>query len=275
MVTNLLRHNVAHRQEWSGIRSGGAQLVGKRQSIPIIVIQKPGAKANRKHQPQQPKFQSVSSPPFTLGGGGARKTPKPGKNSTGKSGKNSRTTTARPFLLSTLNGYEKSRKYDLSGYLESLRMTTPRPTKLVFANNLDTFDKIPANKAPKQVKQEYAPISNHPSTLAPDALWVDPNASNPNIPKLFQRYEKIQEVYPEFHPYVGPVKSSTRTPYGAASYSGSSALSTSHGKPSRENSKSLFFTDNNQLAGTSILASLTQQIRNSSSRILAKSSGKG
>lgn len=248
---------------------------------PIIVIQKPGAKGNRKHQQQQTmqqKFPGVSLPPFTLGGSGSvRKQPKPAKNATGKAGKNSRTTTSRPFLLSTLNGRENHRKYDLSGYLESLRQTTARPTKLVFVNNVDTFDKVPANKAPKQVKQEYAPISiSNPSTPVPDAHWVDPNASNPNIPKLFQLYEKIQEVYPEFHPYVGPVRSSTRPPYSAASYSGSSALATSsHGKPSRENSKSLFFTDNNQLAGTSILASLTQQIRNSSSRILAKSSGKG
>lgn len=261
---------------------------------PIMVIQKPGAaanaaKANRKHQQQQlqQKFQSVSSPPFTLGGGGvngggARKTPKVGKNSnnSGKTnlGKNSRTTTTtvRPFLLSTLYAPEKSRNYDLSSYLASLRQTTARPTKMMYVNNVDTFDKVPANKAPKQVKQEYA-TPTHPSIALPppDAMWVDPNASNPNIPILFQRYEKVQEVYPEFHPYVGPVRSSTRTPYYAPAGSYSSG---SHGKPSRE--KSLFFTDNNQRSsksGASMLSSLAQHSRNNatSARILAKSNGKG
>lgn len=266
-----------------------------------MVVQKPGAasnaaKANRKQQQQfQQKFQSVSSPPFSLGGGGggSRKTPKVPKNTTagGKMGKNSRTTTVRPFLLSTLNNAENSRKYDLSGFLESLRRTTVRPTKMMFANNVDTFDKVPANKAPKQVKQEYAPsLASTTSTTTtsttttpeppPEVDWVDPNASNPNIPILFQRYEKVQEVYPEFHPYVGPVRSSTRTPYSSmvgGLYSSGSMVS-SHGKPSRENAKSLFFTDNNQRSsksGTSIVASLTQQMRNSSSRLLAKSNGKG
>lgn len=51
--------------------------------------------------------------------------------------------------------------------------------------------------------------------------------SNPNIPKLFQQYEKIQEFYPEFHPYVGSAaKSPTRLP---SSSNGS--------KPSRDGSR--------------------------------------
>lgn len=89
-------------------------------------------------------------------------------------------------------------------------------------------------------------------------------------------------MYPEFHPYVGPLKSGTRAPYTAVSggslYS-SGSIGSSHGKPSRENSKSSFFTDNNQLsskAGTSLMmAAAAHQMRNSSSRIVAKSNGKG
>lgn len=100
--------------------------------------------------------------------------------------------------------------------------------------------------------------------------------SNPNIPKLFQRYEKIQEFYPEFHPYVSlPKASSIGTATGA--------------KPLRDSSKNSHYssiTNNNQQASSSSSSSggvqpASTSKKSSSSRtqqssaVISSTNGKG
>lgn len=244
---------------------------------PVIMLQKPsnGGKNHRKQQ----KMQTIA--PFAIVS--PRKNGKNSKNNTGRFFKNQRTTTIRPsYQMSTSLFYipEKSRKLDLNGYLTSLKQTTVRPKS--HNNNVDTtgdkyiYDKLPI-KAPKQVKQENAPpaqttmVTNVTTTTGSPIVdidqWTIPSA-NSKISKLFQKYEKIQEIYPELYPYVGP-KNPTRTPYLSAAPVSSSIMqsSASNGKPSRVNSKSLSFTSS---------LTLSQQMRNPNYRQLtAQSNGKG
>lgn len=263
-------------------------------NYPVIMISKPsnnnanGGKNNRKQQQQQ-KLQSL--PPFVLHPPPRKNSNKTPKNSTGKYPKNQRSTTPRPFSMSTINMFaplDKTQKYGLSALEASLKQNTTRP-KLMLGNNnnnnVDTtgdkymYDKLPI-KAPKQVKQENAPDGGYTPSVTTSTTgtvilnmdyWTMPT-SNPNIPKLFQKYEKIQEVYPEFHPYVGP-KNPTRSPYLA------SVPISSHGKPSRENAKSLSFADLQQYSGAASKKSaslpFSQQMSNPNSRFLtAQSNGK-
>lgn len=73
--------------------------------------------------------------------------------------------------------------------------------------------------------------STRPSTAAPYDAQIEfidsfPYTSNPNLPKYLERYEgRIQEFYPEFHPYVVPKAASS----GAAM------------KPLRDGSKNTHF----------------------------------
>lgn len=189
-------------------------------------------------------------PPFSIVTPPRKNQKNQNKNS-GKNMKNQKTTTVRPRTQMTLTTQQqffvnKSRKYDLSGYLAGFK-TTLRPKIGMFevktgsgdinldgiggADNKYHYDKV-AVKAPKQVK------NNAFTTVIADIELFDRiHTINPNIPKMFQKYDKIQEVYPEFHPYVAPPKSGTIVPTQRPLYS------SVNGKPSRENSKSLFFTD--------------------------------
>lgn len=100
-----------------------------------------------------------------------------------------------------------------------------------------------AIKAPKQIKEKTAtattaaaagPAGSKATTIGLLAAQIEmldtmhqPHTSNSNIPKLFQKYEKIQQIYPEFHPYVvqQPKQSSSNG-----------------GKPSRDGSRNQFFS---------------------------------
>lgn len=75
------------------------------------------------------------------------------------------------------------------------------------------YEKAPG-KAPKQVKE------NSFTTPRP---FLDGPTPNPSITKMFERYEKIQQIFPELEPYK------EHNP---------SYFTVSNGKPSRENSKS-------------------------------------
>lgn len=127
---------------------------------------------------------------------------------------------------------------------------TPRPNKPA-ANNVDgkTVDRDrglfahekPGIKAPKQIKEKIAPtVSSKATTIGAIAAQIEmldslqQHTSNPNIPKLFQKYEKIQEIYPEFHPYV--VQQPKQPPSNG-------------GKPSRDGSRNLFFTGSGEGSG--------------------------
>lgn len=285
---------------------------------PVIVLSKQGtgsnSKSNRKQQ-TMPPYVIVPPTQTTL------LPPTQTSRKNGKNKKNQRTTTSIPSVSTLYRvGYvnisppDQSKKMSLNSYLASLKATTAK----ALLNNVDTtgdkyaYDKLPI-KQPKQVKDYGTPSSSSSSTQtatttkstttsaaasASNTAWLNIDywtmaTSNPNIPELFQRYEKIQEVYPEFHPYIGGKNAPTRSPpFSSSFFSGGGAGGglivggggSSNGKPSRENAKSQFFADHQQyvpssasIAATSkksAAASLSQH--NPNSRILtAQSNGKG
>lgn len=62
-----------------------------------------------------------------------------------------------------------------------------------------------AVKAPKQIKDNNAygvivSSTANPTSITPQNTRYEPN---PRIPKLFQQYDKIEQIFPEFHPYTG------------------------------------------------------------------------
>lgn len=156
--------------------------------------------------------------------------------------------------LKNQNANANNRKYESDGTMTSTgfnRITTtmrPRPTsKLPFTKNnqnlnannnnnnylsntngkfqqsySNVYEKSPG-KAPKQVKEN--------AFTTADIDFITKPTQNPSISKMFGKYEKIQQIYPEFQPY--------KETQNIAAYSQQSAFSVStNGKPSRENPKS-------------------------------------
>lgn len=191
-----------------------------------------------------------------------------GKNQNGKNWKQ-RLTSPRPLTTLSHKGRNKFKSLvEISLTSKTNTTTTVRPIKLS-NNNGDNKDgeKIvyvkSAVKAPKQIKEiitagskintridirnesistkknapsapvfkSYVPKTTTASPYDDHVELVDTfeYTSNPNIPKLFQRYEKIQEFYPEFHPYVG-------LPKASSSINGNRGI-TAAGEPSRDGSK--------------------------------------
>lgn len=244
---------------------------------PVTVLTKPAAgKGNRKQQKQQPKQSGPNNSSLSsLSPSTFRKIGKPNqKNQSNKNGKQRQqqpTTSNRP---PTTLYFNKDRKYEYINGVISVnkpstgQSTTQRPLKVPNKNNAVkdvsmTNVKAPI-KAPKQVKEiDNDPPNNNnrqlqlePSTIEPHLEHIEfldnfSFTSNPNIPKLFQQYEKIQEFYPEFHPYIGiNGKSSTRYPQTNVG---------NNGKPSRANqqfqsqfSSSLSIASNGFSASSSI-----------------------
>lgn len=232
-----------------------------------------GAKGNRKQQQQQSNGSQSS---------GRKNGKTNGKNGNGKNWKQ-RLTSPRP--QTTLFNKDSNKFEPINGiaFTNKSTTTTVRPKKMS-NNNVDNKDgektpyiKSPV-KAPKQVKEIITPSSSNSgnsnvntridigngsmamtrnlakftttTTSSPLDAHVELVASfqytsNPNIPKLFQRYEKIQEFYPEFHPYIG-------LPKASSSLSGSGIGSSVAGKPSRDGSKhSHFLSTSNQQSPSS------------------------
>ncbi|XP_031635656.1 furin-like protease 1 isoform X1 [Contarinia nasturtii] len=238
-----------------------------------------GGKGNRKQQQQQ-QHQQKSSQSNGSQSTGRKNGKTNGKNQNGKNWK-PRLTSPRP-TLTTLSNKNRNKFEPMNGIAftnKIIATTTIRPIKLS-NNNVDNKDgektvyiKSPV-KAPKQIKEIITVISTRLddgnesistvksttsasvaksnvariTTASPldahfELVGSFQYTSNPNIPKLFQRYEKIQEFYPEFHPYVGLPKASSSV--SSSSGGGSVAV-----KPSRDGSKHNHFTfiSNNQQA---------------------------
>jgi hypothetical protein len=178
--------------------------------------------------------------------------PPPRKNNKNKNGKNNkkdRLTTPRPNMTMYW-----TRKYDYNAYSvggNSNRGTTLRPkqTNINLANgrndklqpSFSVLHEKSAIKAPKQVK-EHPFITTITTSTTPATTKADVYNQSSNsrmLPNLFQKYDKIQHTYPEFHPYTGPRDSSMTV-----------SNTNTNGKPSRENSKSIFYADNDFLAVT-------------------------
>lgn len=183
---------------------------------------------------------------------GTRKNGKGSKNAgKGGGGKNNRTTTPRPNFTTLFGRRKETKKPDFGGYtLSGRQQTTQRPklhqqTQMQPGNvlakkgekmhgSLSTIQEKVAVKAPKQVKENLFGNSS--------LIELIPTV-HPRIPNVFQKYQKVQKIYPELHPYTGPNVTPKYTPYQSGISNGYNSGGGGSGKPSRENSKIIFFPD--------------------------------
>ncbi|XP_017481482.1 PREDICTED: furin-like protease 1, isoforms 1/1-X/2 [Rhagoletis zephyria] len=76
------------------------------------------------------------------------------------------------------------------------------------ATQMTSYSKLPV-KATKQIKESLLPMQTHEKLTV--ASFADTR-----IPKLFEHYEKIQAIFPEFQPYQGPKEKDTTAAAAAA-----------------------------------------------------------
>lgn len=192
------------------------------------------------------KATTISTQSSTTRKNGGKQKNKNGKNSQRVSSTTSTTTTSRPFAYTTvmLNQFSiggaqivKSKGAGKFNQTKSSTTTTTiarvRPTTKLPSmknnganNNLNSGSKLDqkysniyeksSGKAPKQVKEGSYTAKPSPSL----------STVNPSILRMFERYEKIEEIFPELEP-----QKETHNPV---------YFTVSNGKrePSRENSKS-------------------------------------
>lgn len=200
------------------------------------------------------------------------------------------TTTVRPIKLSNNNVDNKDGEKTV--YIKS-PVKAPKQIKEIITASSSISTRIDASNesigTPKN-SANGSVIKSPPPKITTTASPFDAHVelvgsfqytSNPNIPKLFQRYEKIQEFYPEFHPYVSLPK---------ASSSISANGGTVAGKPSRDGSKYNHFSSssNQQQSPPSVSAEIstsrTHDIstlqkpstsRTQSSAMISSTNGKG
>lgn len=125
--------------------------------------------------------------------------------------------------------------------------------KLALPGVSEITTKLPV-KATKQVKNQYSTKSPSPTTekSLPSHVSTGPIQSNQRITKLFERYEKIQSIFPEFQPYqpvtkdrkenntiLEPTKTAKVDQFDSLPSSISTNPSGSFTKPSRENTRKL------------------------------------
>lgn len=262
-----------------------------------------GAKGNRKQQQQQQQKPSQSNASTGRKNGKTN-----GKNQNGKNWKQ-RLTSPRPPTPKDRTKYDPINGISIAN--KTTITTTVRPIKLS-NNNVDNKDgektvyiKSPV-KAPKQVKEiisgsntridigSAATIKNPASMPTTTATPLDEHVeqvasfqytSNPNMPNLFQRYEKIQEFYPEFHPYVQNIYPKASSSVVVGGVSGGAVA----GKPSRDGSKhNHFVATSNQQVPASVPIDMStsrnqdtfaqQKVspsRTQSSAIISSTNGKG
>ncbi|XP_050329045.1 furin-like protease 1 [Bactrocera neohumeralis] len=77
------------------------------------------------------------------------------------------------------------------------------------ATQMTSYSKLPV-KATKQIKESLLPMQTHEKLTV--ASFTDTR-----IPKLFEHYEKIQAIFPEFQPYQGPKEKDTAAAAATAS----------------------------------------------------------
>lgn len=262
---------------WSLIFYGTTQPIMKNDPISVALpsvtnypsnvspSKSPGGKGNRKQQQQSKAAPFIILTPPRKGAKANQ------KNTSGKNGKQKQqqqqtTTTRAP---ATTLYFNNGRKYEFINGVMSVNRpnsaagggqssTIATQTPKVLNNNVDAAkgDKLPYAKvpikAPKQVKAAVkggemnggaAGIRVGTTVLPMDVELVDSFqfTSNPNIPKLFQQYEKIQEFYPEFHPYVGAAAKSPSTSNGS--------------KPSRDGSKGYINSASERVSYAAAIAS--------------------
>lgn len=172
---------------------------------------------NQRTSTMTPKSLYTTVKPNQQGGSGKplKQRPKPSQSSSSSWNRvtsiiNLRTTTKMPNIKSQLNFGGGIKSSSNNNVLHS-----PKDKLEVATSNF--FEKS-SGKAPKQVKEgSYSTPSIHDSV---------PTRS-PSMSRMFERYEKIEQIYPELKPY----KDNNNPTYFTVNGNG-------NGKPSRENSKS-------------------------------------
>lgn len=144
------------------------------------------------------------------------------KSKAGQSGNSSSasfhkiTSTARPPRITTPRMPNTKSQLNSAGGTKNNNLL-PKVDKLEPANS-NIYEKAPG-KAPKQVKEGSYVV---PTTQAQLETRPTPN---PSMSKMFERYEKIEQIFPELKPY----KDNNPAYF---------TVTNGNGKPSRENSKS-------------------------------------
>jgi hypothetical protein len=183
-------------------RKNGKQKIGK------------GNKNNNQRMSTTPKpfYTTVVLNPFGNNAKSAKNKSKYNQNASSVS-LNRVTSTLRPRTTTRM---PNSKSQSSSG--KNLNLLTLKADKLA-PEESSHFEKAPG-KAPKQVKESSFPTSASFHDLRP--------TPNPSMTKMFERYEKIEQIYPELKPY----KDKNNPAYFTVSNGNG------NGKPSRENAKS-------------------------------------
>lgn len=149
---------------------------------------------------------------FSTGGKSAKNKSKIIQNASSSS-YNRITSTVRPRTSTTRISNSKSHLNFASGSKNNNNLLSSSKDKLEAANS-NILEKSPG-KAPKQVKETTPSIHETVPTRSP------------SMSRMFERYEKIEQIYPELKPY----KDNNNPTYFTVTNGNG------NGKPSRENSK--------------------------------------
>ncbi|XP_055326516.1 furin-like protease 1 [Sitodiplosis mosellana] len=229
------------QQQQKSSQSTGTQSTGRKNG-----------KTNGKNQNGKNWKQRITSPrPQTTASNKDRNKFEPMNGIAFTNNKTTTTTTIRPIKLSNNNVDNKDGEKTV--YIKS-PVKAPKQIKEIItiassslSTRIDSANesmgtlKSPANGS--IIKSSSLQKITTTTTASPFDAHVElvgsfQYTSNPNIPKLFQRYEKIQEFYPEFHPYVSQPKAAS----SISANGGTVAV-----KPSRDGSKyNHFLSTSNQ-----------------------------
>lgn len=173
--------------------------------------QKNNGKGNKNNQrastTPKPIYTTVMLNQFSSSAKSAKNKSKSSQSANSSS--SNRMTTTRPRTTTRLPANGKSQSSDGGGRKNDILLSS-KTDKLQPANS-NIYEKSPG-KAPKQVKELFTtPLAGARSTQSP-------------MSKMFERYEKIEQIFPELKPYKDNPAYFTVT--------------NGNGKPSRENSKS-------------------------------------
>lgn len=162
-----------------------------------------------------PPYQQVSATYGVIYGTNSKNKPKNQKNNNGNGNTNTSKDKEKPNnkQQSSKNNYYRITAINKSGGISSSSVsassTSTRPKKL------NSKKEKSGVKAPKQIKDNNRDLTTTSST-APSF----PSTGNPRI-RLFEKYEKIQKIFPEFQPYTPSYKQTGNNQKFIATSSGS------------------------------------------------------
>lgn len=145
------------------------------------------------------------------------------------------------------------------GYMRNPQLKGNKKNKKIINSSSRISNDGIAVKAPKQVKEHGFKATTTTAT----AITLNPfsnisystpilNTSNIKLTNLFRHYQKIEEIYPEFHPYIGARDPSVSSSLSSVQTSSGHTRITSQTnvKQSRKNSKIIANKNRHQLSTT-------------------------